>query len=82
MVSLIAIMLGRLHMDVDACINAYSMLSKDIFSQKGLPVNWQGEVTGRYKSSELEKSIIKIIGATELPEDALLNDGEDRGCRV
>ena len=82
MISLLAIMLGRLQMGIQQCIDAYSILSKDIFNKKSLPVNWRGEVTGRYKSSEFEKSIKKIITDAESPEDARLNDDKDRGCRV
>ena len=47
-------MLGRLQMDVEDRIDAYSELSRDIFRKKGLPIDWRGRVTGRYKSSELE----------------------------
>ena len=75
-------MLGRLQMDIQECIDAYSVLSKDIFSKKGLPVNLRGEVTGRYKSSELEKSIKRIVREAKLLEGASLNDGKDRGCRM
>ena len=75
-------MLGRLQMDVEECITAYSELSRSIFSKRGLPIDIRGNVKGRYKASELEKAIKKIIIKLGLSEDALLYDGEDRGCQV
>ena len=80
--SLIAIMLGRLEMDVQPCIDAYSELSRRIFSKKSLPVDWRGHVNGRYKASELEDAIKKIVKDSGSPEDAPLSDGKGRGCRV
>ena len=81
-ISLIAIMLGRLEMDVQPCIDAYSELSRRIFSKKGLPVDWRGHVNGRYKASELEDAIKMIVKGSGSPEDAPLNDGKGRSCRV
>ena len=75
-------MLGRLQMDVQPCIDAYSELSRRIFSKKGIPVDWRGNINGRYKASELEDAVKKIVKDSGLPEDAPLNDGKDRGCRV
>ena len=80
--SLIAIMLGRLQMDIQPCIDAYSELSRRIFCNRGLPVDWRGKVTGRYKASELEDAVRTIIKNSGSSEDAPLNDGKDRGCRV
>ena len=79
---LIAIMLGRLQMDIQPCIDAYSELSRGIFSKRGLPVDWRGHVKGRYEASELEDAVKKIVNDSGSPEDAPLNDGKDRGCRV
>ena len=75
-------MLGRLQMDIEECITAYSELSRSIFSKNGLPVNFRGNIKGRYKASELENAIKKITTNLGSSEDALLDDGEDRGCRV
>ncbi len=75
-------MLGRLQMDIQPCIDAYSDLSRRIFSKKGIPVDWRGHVKGRYPASELEKAVKKIINGSGLPEDTLLDDGKGRGCRV
>lgn len=75
-------MLGRLQMDIQPCIDAYSELSRRIFSTRGLPVDWRGHVNGRYKASELEDAVKEIIRDSGSPEDAPLADGKDRGCRV
>jgi hypothetical protein len=49
---LIAVMLGRLEMDVDECISAYTALMKTVFDEESrrLPVSW----TGRTKA-QLDK---------------------------
>ena len=76
-------MLGRLQMDIQSCIDAYSELSRDVFSKKGLlPVDKSGNVKGRYKASKLENAIKKIIRDSGTLEDGPFNDGKDRGCRV
>ncbi|CAF9930839.1 MAG: hypothetical protein ALECFALPRED_004739 [Alectoria fallacina] len=75
-------MLGRLQMDIQPCIEAYSELSRGIFRERGLPVDWQGHVKGKYKTSELEDAVKKIVKDSGSPEDAPLDDGKDRGCRV
>ena len=43
---LIAIMLGRLEMDVDECISAYNRLIKTVFEEKAhkIPFSWLGRV--------------------------------------
>ena len=80
--SIIAIMLGRLQMDIEPCIDAYSKLSSRVFCKRGLPISILGNVKGRYKASELEDAVKEIIRDTGSLEDAPLNDNIDRGCRV
>jgi hypothetical protein len=47
-------MLGRLEMDVNECISAYTSIFKDIFEKKGLPIKlWSGKVKGRLDSTVL-----------------------------
>ncbi len=75
-------MLGRLQMDIQPCIDAYSELSRRIFSEKGFPVDHWGHVKGKYKAPELEEAVKKIIKGSGSPEDTLLDDGKGRGCRV
>ncbi|THX40566.1 FabD/lysophospholipase-like protein [Aureobasidium pullulans] len=80
---LIAIMLGRLEMDVDECIKAYSELMANVFGMQlsKIPMNWKGKVKPRFDSKKLEEAIKQVIRQSEVPEDALLDDGVERGCR-
>lgn len=75
-------MLGRLQMDIQPCIDAYSKLSRHVFDKKGLPVDWRGRIKGKFEASELESAIKEIVRASGLPDSAVLDDGEDRGCRT
>lgn len=80
--SRIAIMLGRLEKDVPEFIDAYVSLSKRVFVRKGLPLNFKGGIKGRFDSSELEKCIKEIITGKGHLQNALLNNGHDRDCRM
>ncbi|KAF7507643.1 hypothetical protein GJ744_010196 [Endocarpon pusillum] len=81
---LIAIMLGRLEMDVDDCIAAYSELAAAVFGGKlsSIPVNIKGKVKARFDSAKLESAIRKVIKNSGASEDVLFNDGTERGCRT
>ncbi|KAG9240166.1 kinase subdomain-containing protein, partial [Calycina marina] len=81
---LIAIMLGRLEMDVDECITAYSDLAEAVFSQKKsrLRFNLKGKVKAQFDSSKLENAIRDTIKRATFSEAGLFNDGVDRGCRT
>lgn len=81
--SLIAIMLGRLEMDVDECITAYSKLAEAVFEEKlsSFPISLKGKVKARFDSARLEKAIGKVMqkGASETD---LFNDRTECGCRT
>ncbi|CEN61107.1 hypothetical protein ASPCAL07771 [Aspergillus calidoustus] len=84
---LIAIMLGRLEMDVEDCIEAYKALSKEIFQKSSwLPVKGNLKIKGRFDSATLERCIKNIIAQQidpgKDPDKELLNDGNKRRCRV
>jgi hypothetical protein len=79
--SIIAIMLGRLEMDVDECIKVYTSMFETIFGKKGLPVNIWGSIKGRFDSTTLEGCIRKILKDRGLSERELLNGGNER-CKV
>ena len=81
---LIAIMLGRLKMDVDECITAYTDLMKTVFSQKltRLPVDLKGRIKPQFNSMVLEQAIKQVIMAKGMQDSDLLNDGAEGGCRV
>jgi uncharacterized protein YllA (UPF0747 family) len=77
-------MLGRLEMDVDECIAAYTDLAADVFGEKlsRFPVNIRGRVEPRFDSARLESAIKKVIAQKGLSDTDLLNDGTERGCRT
>ena len=61
--SLIAIMLGRLEMDVDDCISAYCDLASEVFGEKlsVFPTTLKGKVNARFDSTKLESAVRKVI---------------------
>jgi patatin-like phospholipase/acyl hydrolase len=78
---LTAIMLGRLRMPVDDCIDAYKRLSRTIFA----PVHSQSNVVGRavsklkaegkFESEPLERVVKEMCRERGLSESQLLKDG-------
>ncbi|KXX75712.1 Kinesin light chain [Madurella mycetomatis] len=78
---LIAIMLGRLRMTVDECIDAYTSLSDKVFEKKSHRINIKGKLQGRFDTDELEQAVKQILAARGLGEDALLKDS-DFSCKV
>jgi hypothetical protein len=79
---LIAIMLGRLRMTVDECIDAYVSLSDRVFQKQRHRVTIKGQVQGRFDSEKLERAIKEIVAKQGLAEDALLKDAPDAKCKV
>lgn len=77
-------MLGRLEMDVDDCILAYSELMKAVFDEKSrrLPINWAGRTKAQFDSKKLKNAIEEVISRYNASKADLFNDGELRGCRV
>ena len=80
--SLIAIMLGRLQMSIDECIDAYISLSDRVFQKRRHRVTIKGNVQGRFDSDELERGIKEIVVRQRLPESALLKDSPNAKCKV
>jgi hypothetical protein len=77
-------MLGRLEMDVESCIKAYTNLMSDVFGKRKKPIDWRLNVKGRFSSEALETAIKSMILSHEVPETALLNDDQAsrRCCRA
>lgn len=77
-------MLGRLEMDVDECISAYSDLMKTVFDEKSsrLPINWTGRVKAQFDSKKLKTAIEGAVACHGISKSDLFNDGNHRGCRV
>jgi Patatin-like phospholipase len=81
---LIAIMLGRLEMDVDECVSAYNELIKAMFEKKSswLPVSWMGRTTAQFDSNKLRSAIEEMIRNKGASTADVFNDGKFRGCRT
>lgn len=77
-------MLGRLEMDVDECITAYSILAADVFCEKTrrIPINFKGRITPKFDSSKLEEAIRRTVVQSGASEADLFNDGNKIGCRT
>ena len=75
--SIIALMLGRLRMDVDTAIKSYNNLAEQVFSA---PKRWPGD--GRFKATKLEAVIKSVVGGeTDNPEEPLLEVSNASVCR-
>ncbi|PKS12989.1 hypothetical protein jhhlp_000330 [Lomentospora prolificans] len=81
---LIAIMLGRLEMDVDECITAYNELMKTVFEQKlhRFPSSATGKIQAQFDSMKLRDAIDEVIIRKGFSPEDPFNDGQPRGCRV
>lgn len=83
---IIAVMLGRLHMTIDECIEVYERLGKDVF---GRPVGGQvGRVLRGMTSSpfydiaDLQQSIRSVLRARGIESDEPFIEREGPGCKV
>ena len=79
---LIAIMLGRLRMTVDACMEAYAAMGDRIFAKKRHRLTFKGYIQGRFDSDELERCVKEILIRRGLGPDALLRDDSPNACKV
>ncbi|KAF7512509.1 hypothetical protein GJ744_001444 [Endocarpon pusillum] len=79
---LMAIMLGRLRMDIDECINAYMELCNRIFTKKKTLLNIKGKIQGRFDTKVLEEGIKKIVRDKTGSEDTLLRDDPNAPCKT
>jgi hypothetical protein len=77
-------MLGRLEIDVDDCISAYSDLATAVFGEKlsSIPVNFKGDVKARFDSAKLESAIRKVVEDSGTSNEDLFNDSTEHGCRT
>ena len=82
---LIAIMLGRLEMDVDECIIAYVRLMKMIFekpSARSPLKSLFGKIEPRFNASKLEGAINEVIRGQGASMIEPFNNQAEHGCRV
>jgi hypothetical protein len=77
-------MLGRLEMEVDACITAYSELMEAVFKEKSsrLPLSWSGKVKAQFDSARLRNAVNDVIASSGASPTDAFNDGKDRGCHT
>ena len=84
---LIAIMLGRLHMSIDECLDKYRKLGKTVFGKKS-----SGGPAGRavriiqdnplYQIEELQSAMERMLRDTNRRPDELFLEQEAPKCRV
>lgn len=77
-------MLGRLEMDVDACIAAYSALMKAVFEEPSswLPVSWRGNVKARFDSAKLRSAVNDVVASSGASPTDAFNDSKERRCHT
>ena len=80
--SLIAIMLGRLQMDVASCIEVYSNLSSVVFEKVRHRISLNGTLKARFDSATLRRNVQDIIQEQGLSEEALLTEDVAPRCKV
>ena len=78
---LIALMLGRLRMPVDECINALTDLSKEVFDErKSFPELGRLGGSAQYAASTMEEKMKDIIRLKTGDEDAKMKDPLMKKC--
>ena len=75
-------MLGRLKMSVADCIKAYLSLSDRVFRKTQHRVTVKGKVQGRFDAEELAQAVRELVKQQGVPEDVLLKDAPEAGCKV
>jgi hypothetical protein len=77
-------MLGRLEVDVDQCITAYSDLAAAVFGEKlsSFLFNIKGKVKARFDSTKLEIAVQQVVEQSGASKTDMLNKGAERGCRT
>ncbi|RSM18258.1 hypothetical protein CDV31_002984 [Fusarium ambrosium] len=81
---LIAIMLGRLEMDVGECIAAYCKLFESVFKVKKhwSRVTARGKIQPRFDSKKLKAAIETVLKDRNISPTTPFNDRVNRGCKV
>ena len=74
---IIALMLGRLRMDVDTAIEHYDDLTKQVFSDVKA---WGGD--GKFKATKLEKAVKSVVEAMTGDSESPLLDNQAEVCRT
>lgn len=77
-------MLGRLEMDVDECISAYTKLMGTVFEKKthSRALSFSGDVQAQFDSNKLRSAIETVIRDARRSPEENFNKGELSGCGV
>ncbi|KAJ5641329.1 hypothetical protein N7490_005329 [Penicillium lividum] len=77
-------MLGRLELDVDECIEAYSELMESVFGEKisHIPVDWSLNIRAKFDSKRLKAAIEHVITQAGASPTDLMDDGVSRRTRA
>jgi len=82
---LIAIMLGRLEMSVDQCIEAYTGLMDVVFDPKDRKLPFKirnGKVQPRYKTKYMEKAIKQVMSNAGWTSDDRFRGSKTSACKT
>ncbi len=72
---LLAIMLGRLRMTVEECIEAYNNLMPSVFEKTKHRFSVRkGKLQGRFDSEALTNGVKRVLKSVDMEEDELLKD--------
>jgi hypothetical protein len=75
-------MLGRLKMDIDSCIDAYTEMADSIFQKVAHRVTLGGKVQARFDSERLNEAIKSIIKQQGLQENEVFIEKSAQNCKV
>lgn len=81
---LIAIMLGRLEMTVEECIDAYLRLMSQVFEKRENRsiIGVLGGVKPRFSSNVLKDAISEVLKSQNIPLDEKFDNGTKPRCKV
>lgn len=79
---LIAIMLGRLRMSVDECIEEYKKLSTRVFTHCQHRITWRGILQGRFDGEALVDGVQGLLVRKCMNKDELLQDSASSSCKT
>jgi patatin-like phospholipase/acyl hydrolase len=79
---LIALMLGRLGLTVDECIQEYTGLAPKIFTKIHHRMNVKGKVQGRFDHVAIEDGVQNLLQRMEMEKNTLLFDPSSPSCKT
>lgn len=80
---LIAIMLGRMRLTVDECIDAYMELSSAVFTKVHHRISISGNIQGRFDHKALEKGVQDLLIRCGLkPDELFMSSPQIGACKT